>query len=143
MIAEKDEKLLALLRLNAREPVTSLARKLGISRSTVQDRLKRLESSGVIQGYAVRLSSDAKQAGMRAFVPIEIDPRRAPDVTSALKRFPEVETLHAVSGKYDLVALIQAKGADALDVVLDRIGALPGVKRTESAIILSTRFDRR
>lgn len=143
MLTEKDEKLLAFLRLNAREPVASLARKLGISRSTVQDRLKRLEKSGIIQGYAVRLSDETKQSGMRAFVPIEIDPRRVADVTSALKKLPEIETLHAVSGKYDLIALVHARGADAMDALLDKIGAMPGVKRTESAIILSTRFERR
>jgi DNA-binding Lrp family transcriptional regulator len=138
----KDEGLIALLRLNAREPVASLARKLGVSRSTVQDRLKRLETSGIIEGYSVRLSERATLDGMRAFVTMEIEARRATDVQNALKRMPDVEMLHSVSGKFDLVALVRAANAAAMDHLLDRIGAVPGVKKTESAIILSTRLDR-
>ncbi|MGI9464738.1 MAG: Lrp/AsnC family transcriptional regulator, partial [Aestuariivirgaceae bacterium] len=56
MLTRKDEELIALLKLNARESVASLARKLGLSRTTVQDRLKRLEEQRVIEGYSVKLS---------------------------------------------------------------------------------------
>ncbi|TMJ40137.1 MAG: winged helix-turn-helix transcriptional regulator, partial [Alphaproteobacteria bacterium] len=68
----KDEDLLALLRLNAREPVASLARKLKLSRTTVQDRIKRLEEQGVIEGYAVRLASAVDKGSIRAYVTISV-----------------------------------------------------------------------
>ena len=61
-ITSEDEELIALLRLNAREPIASLARKLGLSRTTVQDRLRRLEQSGTIAGYAVKLGSEVVRA---------------------------------------------------------------------------------
>ena len=67
-ITPKDEELIALLKVDSREPVASLARKLGLSRTTVQDRLKRLEETGIISAYTVRLSSEMDQSGLRAFV---------------------------------------------------------------------------
>jgi DNA-binding Lrp family transcriptional regulator len=138
----KDEELIALLRLNAREPIASLARKLGLSRTTVQDRLRRLEETGTIAGYAVRLGAEMRRGGIRAYVEVSTESRRTADVLRALLRMYQIETLHTVSGKFDFVALIRAASAEELDRVLDLIGAIPGVTRTESAVILSTKLDR-
>ncbi|MGE0210931.1 MAG: Lrp/AsnC family transcriptional regulator [Parvibaculaceae bacterium] len=143
MPTRKDEELIALLRINAREPVASLARKLGLSRSTVQDRLKRLESDGTIAGYFVRLSEEVRRGGIRSWVTLEIEPRRSADVTRALMKLPQIETLHTVSGKFDCVALVRASSAEEMDKLLDHVGLIPGVTRTESAVILSTKLDRR
>ncbi|MEZ5774490.1 MAG: Lrp/AsnC family transcriptional regulator [Hyphomicrobiaceae bacterium] len=139
---DKDEALIALLKANAREPVASLARKLGLSRTTVQDRLRRLEETGVIAGYDVRLAGNRPE-GIRALVTLSVEPRLTVEVTAALRRFPEIETLMSVSGKYDMVAMIRVADAGAVDRVLDRIGVTRGVLRTESHIILSTKLDRR
>lgn len=109
MLTRKDEELIGLLRINAREPVASLARKLGLSRSTVQDRLKRLEEQGAIAGYGVRLAEDVRQGGIRSWVTLEIEHRRAAEVTRALMKLPEIEMLHTVSGKFDCVALVRAR----------------------------------
>jgi DNA-binding Lrp family transcriptional regulator len=143
MATEKDKQLIALLRLNARESTASLARKLGLSRTTVQDRLRKLERDGTIEGYALRLRSDAETKGVKAVVIIEVEPRRIAGVIQTLKKFPEVETLYSVSGKFDLIAMLKAESAEELDDVLDRIGETTGVEETESAIILSTKLDRR
>jgi DNA-binding Lrp family transcriptional regulator len=139
----KDYELLALLKANAREPVTALARKLGISRTTVQDRLTRLEQNGVIAGYAVRISGEAEKGGIRAYVTVAAEPRRAPDVVRALMKMTQIETLHTVSGKFDIMALVKTANAEDMDRMLDHVGAIPGVIRTESAIVLSTKLDRR
>lgn len=143
MVTAKDQQLIALLRLNAREPVASLARKLGISRSTVQDRLRRLEEKGIIEGYSVKLSDAVSSGGIEAFVTIESEARRAADVARAVARLPQVEALHSVSGKYDFIAEVRTRDAAALDKVLDEIGEIAGVTGTESAVILSTKLDRR
>ncbi len=143
MLTDRDQKLIALLKIRAREPVASLARKLGVSRSTIQDRLKRLEATGVILGYDVRLSDAARTEGLQAIVTIEVEPKRSNDVSHALRRLADIEMLHAVSGKYDFVAMVRAKSAEAMDRLLDKIGQTAGVKKTESAIILSTRLERR
>jgi DNA-binding Lrp family transcriptional regulator len=142
-ITPKDQELLALLKVNAREPISSIARKLGISRTTVQDRLTRLEQSGVIAGYSLRLSSDYEKSGIRAFVTVSVEPRRATDVGRALAKLPQIETLHTVSGKYDMIALVRTAHAEDMDDLLDLVGEIPGVLKTESAIILSTKLDRK
>jgi DNA-binding Lrp family transcriptional regulator len=143
MATDKDKQLIALLRLNARESTASLARKLGLSRTTVQDRLRKLERDGTIEGYALKLRSDKEAKGVKAFVIIEVEPRRIADVIQTLRRVPEIETLYSVSGKFDLIAILRTDSAEDLDDVLDRIGETTGVEETESAIILSTKLDRR
>jgi len=143
MFTQKDEDLLALLRVNARDPVASLARKLKLSRTTVQDRIRRLEEQGVIAGYAVRLASAVDKSGIRAYVTIAVEPRRQVDVGRALSKLPQIESLHTVAGKFDLVALARTATAEDMDRMLDGVGLIPGVTRTESAIILSTKVDRR
>lgn len=139
----KDEALIALLRLNAREPVASLARKLGLSRTTVQDRLRRLESAGVISGYSVKLGRELEQGGIRAYVTISVEPRRQIDVARRIGTLPQVETLHTVSGKFDLMALVKTPSAETMDKLIDEIGVIPGVTEIETAVILSTKLDRR
>jgi DNA-binding Lrp family transcriptional regulator len=142
-ITPKDEELIALLKSDSREPVASLARKLGVSRTTVQDRLKRLEESGVIAAYTIRLSSEVDQGGMRAFVTLAVEPRRQVEVGKQLARFPQIETLHTVSGKYDLIAQVKASSSEAMDRLIDGIGQIPGVSDIETSVILSTKLDRR
>lgn len=142
-LTPKDEELIALLRVNAREPVAALARKLGLSRTTVQDRLRRLEESGTIAGYSVRLGAEKAQDGIRAFITIAIEPRKQVEAAKLIMRSPQVESLHTVSGKYDLVAQVKAANSEAMDKLIDELGAVPGVNRVETAVILSTKLDRR
>ena len=137
-----DEHLLSRLRDNARTPVAELARALGLSRTTIQSRLARLERSGVIAGYAVRLAGAYEAARVHAFVMLTVEPKQAAAVTSALKRLPGVRRLQSVSGPFDMIASIDAEGVGAMDALIDEIGALKGVERTNSSIVLSTKFDR-
>jgi DNA-binding Lrp family transcriptional regulator len=142
-VTPKYQELISLLQVNARESVSALARKLGLSRTTVQDRLRRLEQSGVIVGYQLRLSDNTQQNGIRAFVTIRVEPKRANEVARALLKMPQVQSLHSVSGKYDLVALVRTSSAQDMDRLLDLAGLIPGVSGTESAVILSTKVDKR
>ena len=139
---DADAKLIELLRANAREPTASLARKLGLARSTVQERIARLERDGVIKGYTVRLADDAAASRLRAVVMISTDPKQADRVSGELKKMPEVRSLAAVSGSYDLVAQVETDTPARIDALLDRIGRAPGVARTVSSIILSEKFSR-
>ena len=137
-----DEHLLARLRENARAPVAELARALGLSRTTVQSRLARLEKTGVIAGYAVRLSDSRQAALVHAFIMLTVEPKQAAAVTSALKRMPGVRRLQSVSGPFDMIATVEAAGVAEMDAVIDEIGGVKGVERTNSSIVLSTKFDR-
>lgn len=141
-IDAQDRQLIALLQANARLPIATLARQIGIARSTVQDRLSRLERDGVISGYAVRLGLDDDAARVRAHVLITVRPKLETQVVGALKKLPEVRRLSSVSGAHDLIAEIAAADLPAIDRVLDEIGGMAGIERTTSSIILSTKFER-
>jgi len=141
-IDDVDRELIALLHHNAREPVASLARKLSISRTTVQDRLKRLEVNGVIAGYTLRVTAPQAAAETKAFVLIAVDTKADDRVAAALKKLPAVQQLHTISGAYDLCAMISAASHQEMDRWLDRIRDLPGVEKTLSNIVLTTKLDR-
>lgn len=137
-----DENLLARLRENARAPVAELARALGLSRTTIQSRLAKLERTGVISGYSVKLSEAREAAQVHAFIMLTVEPKQAAAVTQALKRLPGVRTLQSVSGPFDMIAAVEAPTVSDMDALIDEIGAVSGVERTNSSIVLSTKFDR-
>jgi DNA-binding Lrp family transcriptional regulator len=136
-----DDALLMLLRDNARASTASLARALGLSRSTVQSRLERLERDGTIQGYTVRLG-DLEARQVQAHVSIALEANAQAAVERTLRSLPAVTSLMTVSGLYDLIAMVGADSTAALDRALDQLRACPGVKTTTTAVVLSRRFDR-
>jgi DNA-binding Lrp family transcriptional regulator len=137
-----DQRIVDLLVDDARQSVTVMANRLHVARSTLQDRIGRLERSGVIAGYTVRLGPAATGRRVTAHVAITIDPKRGDHVQQTLRRIAGVHTLHTVSGPFDLIAVVAAESTAEIDCVLDRIGGIPGVDRTTSSIILTTKFDR-
>jgi DNA-binding Lrp family transcriptional regulator len=136
-----DRQLLALLAEDARLPVSGLAQRLGMARSTIQQRLARLESSGVIEGYTVRVRGHAL-GWVTAYVHVVVSPRQSDRVVSDLASFPEVRELHAVAGPVDLIVVARTPSTVEMDRLLDRVGRLPGIERTTSSIVLDTRLRR-
>lgn len=137
-----DQALLARLRENARAPVAELARALGLSRTTVQSRIARLEQSGVVAGYTVKVSDARARGEVHAYVMITVRPKHTGVVAGAARKLSAVRRLESVSGAFDLMALVAASTMAELDAVIDAIGELEGVERTTSSIVLSTKFDR-
>jgi DNA-binding Lrp family transcriptional regulator len=134
--------LIAALRENARASTAQLARLVGRSRTSVQSRMERLEKQGIIVGYGVRLAPGHGSGAVRAHVMIKVGAKEARAVTAALRAIDQVRVLHSVSGDVDLIAVAATASVDEMDQVIDRIGALDGVERTTSSIILSTKFER-
>lgn len=137
-----DELLLSLLRENARASTAQIARRLDLSRTTVQSRIERLEREGVISGYTVRIDDEYERGQIRAHIMITVHPKQAVSVATALRAMPELRALHSVSGSYDLIAVGAVSTVNDMDVLTDRIGAIEGVERTATSIILSTKFER-
>lgn len=142
MLSDAEHALLSLLRGNARASTAELARRLGVSRTTVQSRIERLEQRGIITGYGVRLAPDYEQGLVRAHVLLTVTPKLADRVVRSLQALAPVRTLHSVSGSFDMIVIVDAPSIRDLDTLLDQIGAMEGVERTSSSIILSTRIDR-
>ena len=140
---ELDRKVLAALTADSAISTSRLARRLGVARSTVQARIERLERSGTIAGYTIRLGAPQEAARIRATALLQVEPRATASVLQRLRPLPEIEACHTTTGRVDLILTIVAESTEALDATLDRIGAVPGVKSTESLIHLSTKFDRR
>lgn len=137
-----DRSILAQLSGDARMSVAVLARRLRVARSTVQARLERLESTGAIAGYTLRLGEAARGARIRATVLLGIEPRAQPGVLSRLKSLPQVERVHTTSGRVDLLLQLATASTTELDETLDRIGGIEGVRSSESLIHLATKLDR-
>lgn len=137
-----DERLLTLLEADARISVTALAARLKLARSTVQDRLNRLERSGVIRGYTIRRADARTTRLIRAQAMLSIDPKLSERIVADLKALPELKRLVTISGEFDLIAEIAAETTERLDTLLDHIGRLKGVQRTMSSIVLSVKAER-
>jgi DNA-binding Lrp family transcriptional regulator len=73
---------------------------------------------------------------------MEVDAKRTAATMRALKDLPQVRAVQSVSGQFDYVARVEEQSVERLDAVLDKIGALDGVLRTQSLVVLSTRFER-
>ncbi len=142
MISRQDQELLLRLRQDARSSISDLARALNVSRSTVQNRIAKLEASGVIRGYSVQLGGEFSANQVEAHVSIKVYQKLTARTNSALEQISQVSQLYSVSGEYDLIAIVQAQSLEELSAVLDEIGNLEGVERTNSAVVLETRFRR-
>ncbi|WP_250157339.1 Lrp/AsnC family transcriptional regulator [Tianweitania aestuarii] len=138
----KDEELLSYLGENARMPVAELARRLKLSRTTVQARIERLERTKVIEGYTLRRGASAERAMVKGHVLITVKPKSAARTIAELSTIPQVRTLHSVSGAFDLIAIVAAETVEALDRIIDAVGDLEGVERTQTSVILATKVDR-
>ncbi len=137
-----DQKMMAELSSNARLPISALAAKLGIARTTAQARLDNLEKRGYIAGYTIRKGAEFSQNQIQATVLIQIDPSKQNAVVGRLSALSEVEAAFTASGRFDMILRVKALNTSHLDSVLDKIADVPGIKSTESLIRLSSKFDR-
>jgi DNA-binding Lrp family transcriptional regulator len=133
-----DQRLLSLLRQDARLPVATLAAKLGVSRGTVNNRLAKLQKAGVIVGYTVQLRPDARPNDIRAWMGIDVEGNQTREVIANLLGEPGVAALHDTNGRWDLLAELRASTMTELSQVLERIRLLKGIRGTETSIHLAT-----
>jgi DNA-binding Lrp family transcriptional regulator len=135
---EIDHRLLSMLRQDARLSIADLAHKLDVSRGTVNNRLRKLEDTGVIVGYTVRLRPDVKQEEIKAWMSIAVEGNQTRSVIASLLGEPNVATLHDTNGRWDLLAELRAENLQALSQTLERIRLIKGISSTETSIHLET-----
>ncbi len=137
-IDETDQRLLSLLRSNARTPVVELARQLGISRATVQNRLRRLERDGVIRGYTVKVGSELETPAVRALMSISTENADEAEVIRRLRGNPRVAAVHHTTGRWDLIAEIHAESLASFNAIVGNLRLIDGVTATETNLLLDS-----
>lgn len=133
-----DRHLVSLLRDNARLPVATLAKKLGVSRGTVQNRINRLVARGTIEGFTVRAKPESALPRIRAVMMIGVEGERSDRILEELKKFPEISAVHTTNGRWDMVIELATDSLEAFDRVLHRVRQIPGVSASETSLLLSS-----
>jgi DNA-binding Lrp family transcriptional regulator len=142
-----DRQLLAALQQNARLTTGELAQMTGLSQSPCWRRIRRLEESGLIDGYHARLDRRALGYGVVAFVSISIDfqnEARSTEFVEAVRAIPQVVMFHGITGSADFLLMVIAKDLDAYSELLQsRLHRLPGVRHVQTSFSLQEfkRFD--
>lgn len=137
-LTDLDRQLLSALREDGRASVASLARKLGVSRATVNSRIERLVASGTIVGFTARVRDELDPLALHAITLIAVEGRSADKVIRQLRGFPEIRALHTTNGGWDLVAELSTESLSEFDRVLGRIRGIEGVVNSETSLLLSS-----
>lgn len=138
-----DRRILRELQRNAREPISGIAAKLGVARSTAHERIARMEGDGTISGYSVVLSRDPDEDGVQILMLLEIRQQETRKIVQRLSSYAEVKLCLSINGEYDLFLTAEAPRIEDLDVFVDEVGEIPGVLRTNTFVVFGTKFDRR
>lgn len=133
-----DRRLLALLRADGRASTAALAERLKVSRGTIQNRIDRLQRSGLLVGFTIKLRNEVEGSGVRAITLIEVRGGATDALIAALKQIPEVVQVHSTNGRWDLVAEIRTETLGEFDRVLRELRAIKGVANSESNLLLAT-----
>jgi DNA-binding Lrp family transcriptional regulator len=142
-----DHQLLAALQQNARLTTGELAQMTGLSQSPCWRRIRRLEESGLIDGYHARLDRRALGYGVVAFVSVSIDfqnEARSTEFVEAVRAIPQVVMFHGITGSADFLLMVIAKDLDAYSELLQsKLHRLPGVRHVQTSFSLQEfkRFD--
>lgn len=139
-----DRMLLDALRANGRASYAELARLVGLSGPSVQERVRRLEQRGIVIGYRAVVDLEAVGLGVSALVGIfQSDGAESDDVARRLRELPEVEDCWYVAGEENFVAKVRAADVAGLEAVVGRLRRIRGVSRTRTTVVLSTRWEGR
>lgn len=137
-----DRKIIAALRMDGRATYAELGRIVGLSASSVHERVAKLESGGVITGYHAMVDPNTVGLGVTALVGIQpTDTATDEDVAEELGQLDEVESCYAVAGDQAFVVKVRVATVDDLERTLGRLRRIPGVARTNTTVVLSTRFE--
>lgn len=137
-----DRDLIALLTQEARLSTSEIARRLGLARSTVNERIARLEQDRIILGYHANVVPDKDVQSTRAFLKLRCERARCRSIVDALRGFPEVRECVSTSGSFDLLAVVQAPTNEDIDALIDEVAAIPGILDVDATVVLADKFDR-
>jgi Lrp/AsnC family transcriptional regulator, leucine-responsive regulatory protein len=137
-----DRKILCELVEDATLSYAELGRRVGLSAPAAHERVKRLKRSGIIRKVAALIDAEATGKGLLAFVHVDTTGWGKTPELLAVAEHPEVEEIHSVAGDTCMLLKVRARDTHALEGLLARIYAAPGVVATRSYVVLSTYLDR-
>ena len=135
-----DAKLIAELRRDSRQSLSSLSDAIGLTRATVRNRLHRLISNEVILGFTVILKEDVQQSPVRGLMLLGIEGRGTDRIAHRINGIPAVQALHSTNGKWDIIVELGTETLEELDKVLTDIRRIEGVMTSETNLLLATRM---
>jgi len=140
MLDSTDRQVLALLQESAKLSQAEIARQVGLSAASVNERIRKLESAGVIRGWVALLDDRRVGNDITAFIEVFIEhPRREREFVDLMQQLDEVQECHYVTGEFSCLVKVKVPDRQALRrLVLDRLNALEGVRQTRTLIVLET-----
>tara|TARA_Y100000589_G_scaffold180401_1_gene170752 strand:+ start:1425 stop:1844 length:420 start_codon:yes stop_codon:yes gene_type:complete len=130
-----DQQILALLRSDARLPVTRIAQAVNLSRTAVSERIRLLEHKGIIQGYHAAVASP-DPPGVRAYLELFYNDSRCDMYVDRIRAFPEVKRCCGISGETDMLIYLEAASMERLIEIRAAIEAFPRMQRVKTHIVM-------
>ena len=142
---EYDRKILSVLSVEGRISMTALGERVGLSKTPVTARLKRLEEEGVITGYRATLSASKLGVEHIAFLEVKLSDTREKALEAfnqAVRAIPEVEACHMIAGGFDYLIKVRTSDIFAYRQVLgEQLSRLPNVASTSTYISMQSVVD--
>ncbi|MFK0111989.1 Lrp/AsnC family transcriptional regulator [Streptomyces sp. NPDC091217] len=138
-----DARVLLELVRHPRATTSAIADQVGIARNTAHARQNRLEENGALGSFERRVRTESLGYPLTAFVTAHVMQRRLDEVAAALTAVPEVVQVHGISGDADLLIHVVATDADDLYRIAGRILSIPGIERTNTALVMRQLVDYR
>ena len=143
-LSDTDARLLAILQKEGRRSYADLGSDLGMAGPSAYERVKKLESRGVIRGYAADVNPAAVGLSVLAFTWVTQAPGTVTvDLTPEFAAIPEIEECHYIAGAADYILKIRARDMDHLGAIVRRVQTTQHVFSTESDVVFSTGFEGR
>ncbi|MDC0739490.1 Lrp/AsnC family transcriptional regulator [Cognatishimia sp. SS12] len=137
-----DRKIIAALQANARQSTAQIAKSLGVARTTVHERIARMEAAGTIRGYTVKLGAEEMAPLVQVIVLLSVQQPETSRIIKRLEAYPEIKLCLSVNGEFDLMLSAEAPRLEDLDVLTDELAAIAGVNRTKTHVVFGRRIDR-
>ena len=137
-----DRRIINALQHNARDSTTRIAAKLGVARTTVHERIARMEDRGVIAGYSVILRETEDAPKVQVIVLLEVQQNETTRIIKRIETYPEVKLCLSINGEFDLLLSAEAPRIEDLDILVDDLARIPGVLRTNTSVVFGRRIDR-
>jgi DNA-binding Lrp family transcriptional regulator len=138
-----DKKIIRELQRNARESTSNIAARLNVARSTVHERIARMERDKFISGYSVVLNKNPSEDNVQILMLLEIRQQDTRKILQRLSNYSEIRVCLSINGEYDLFISAEAPRIEDLDLFVDEIAEIPGIVRTNTFVVFGRKFDRR